>query len=248
MAGLSGANIFTSDSYDSSQSISTDPFERANTSLMPGAPSKGVASDPVGAAVNNTSLGSSQIPKEKVPDNSMSAEDVAQAKGAIKGVIATTKFMIDLNNASSAYRATSAEVRNNLMLSQLNEQDTIARGHQAMLERQNEGTNNSKQVMQHLSAQGIDVNSPGAQNIIKSYQAMGVYNAMREEANMYREAFKFDVEQSQYDYAQDMAKINYNAQKLNAGMNFAFGAIDAAATYKMGSGTTTTTGQAETFA
>lgn len=207
---LSNPSIFTRDTYSSSPTNEGDALSRAveRTDLSPGDLSS--ASSSGGSSTSGISN--------------------AQAKGAIKGAIVATKFMMDLNNARSAYQATNAALTNNLMLSRLNEADTIQRGRQSVLERRVEGEIASDQALMHLAAQGVDVNSPGAQNIIKSYEAMGIYNAMREEANMFREAFKFDIEQAELEYASDMAKINYDQAKFNATMDFAFGTLDAVAT------------------
>jgi hypothetical protein len=217
---LSQASIFSSDSYVPAGGYETpDPLTTSvgRTQLSPPV-------DTIQSA--NTSTATTVDQK---PGAGMSNTDKASiAKGAVKSAVVAVKFGIDLNNARSAYRSTTAEIQNNLMLSRINEDDTYFRGRQAMLERTNQGNLASKQAMSHLAAQGLDVNSPGAQNVIRSYQAIGIYNAAREEQNMYREAFKFDVEQAQLGYAQDMAEINLETAQFNAGLEFVMGQAEAA--------------------
>lgn len=222
MALSNASSIFANDSYSPQEYVAADPLTNSvgRTSLV----DPGKLAQP-----SNTPTASTVEPTTKGASNT-SGISGNEAKGAVKGAIAAIKFGIDLNNARTAYRATTAQIRNNITLSQINEADTISRGRQAMLERRVEGEENSSAALMHLAAQGLDVNSPGAQNLIKSYEAMGIYNAMREESNMYREAFKFDVEQAQYEFAQDMADINYDTQRFNATLDFATGMLDAGAT------------------
>lgn len=217
MALSSSSSIFTADTYTPAM-VETDPLTSAvgRTQLVDPGKLTQPANTPTASDIQ-TKAGSSEF----------QLTSQGKAIGAAKSAIVATKFVVELNNARSAYRATTAEIRNNLMLSKLNEQDTIALGHQAALERRSEGSNNADQAMMHLAAQGLDVNSPGAQNVIKSYEAMGIYNAMREESNMYREAFKFDVEQSQLEYAQDIADINLRSAEFNSYVNLGIGLADA---------------------
>lgn len=224
MAISSTDSIFTSDTYTPSSYQSQDPLSSAvgKTQLSP--PSSLIQSSNQPTANTVDSKASSAAPQ------AVSTGSAAGAKGAVKSLIVAAKFMIDLNNAQSAYRATTAEIRNNMMLSRLNEDDAMSQGRQKILDRKVEGQNASNAAAAHLAAQGLDVSSHGAQNVIKAYEAIGIQNAAREEQNMYREAFKFDVEQAQLEYAKDMAAVNLKTQQLNSTLDFIFGQMDAAST------------------
>jgi len=218
---LSG--IFLNDGYGGSDTV--DPLTRAGNRTRMVSPQALTLNPqtPAQAGTSTPTLGAT-------PESS----DGRKLQGAAQGGIAVAKFMLDLQNAKSAYSTITGEIANNKLLSNLNESDTYVRGREAELSREVEGELASGQGGLALAAQGIDLSSGGAQNVLNSYKAMGIYNATREKLNTYREAFKYDIEQAQLDYADDMALVNFKKDQLNAALNFAGSAASSAAMFAGG--------------
>lgn len=178
--------------------------------------------DPLAEAVDRTSL----APKQTLEDTPSDNPSLDTVKAARAGVMAA-QFITDIMNAQSAYNQTTSAVQRNLLLSKVNEEDTYFRGRQKALEEVTRGNLNADQVSASLAAQGIDLNSTGAQNTIAGYKSMGAYNAMRQEMNMFREAFKYDVEQIQLELQSDIAYRNRNQAMLGSLTNLAASAAMA---------------------
>lgn len=190
-------------------------------------PAQSKPSDPLADAVDKATLlptSSDAVDKASLlstsPDGVLGEEGtkLSALSKARLGVLGA-QFITDLMNADSAYRTTSTAVQQNLMLSKLNQEDAMYRGRQKAMDQRSQGNLNADEAMMNLAAQGIDISGAGAENIIEGYRSMGAYAAMREEMNMYREAFKYGIEQIQLEMQGEMAGINRDIQVMNSLMN-----------------------------
>lgn len=214
MAELDFLNSIFDDNYEKA----TSKVRLGSTTELTGSsnftPAQAKNLDPLAEAVNKTSLAPSAT------EATLEAETpkMAALTKARLGVVGA-QFLTDIMNAQSAYQTTTTAVQQNLMLSKLNEEDTYYRGRQKAMDQRSQGNLNADEALSNLAAQGIDISGAGAQNIVEGYRSMGAYAAMREEMNMYREAFKYDMEQVQLEMQGEIAGYNRNTQMLGSLLN-----------------------------
>ena len=193
----------------------TDP---SRFSLAPGAPTQAQTS-PITIVPSDTT---------QTTDTTKSVSRSTVTKTAL-GAVAVLKGVAEINNAKSAYRALKGQAQLNIMMAQNQAADAVYRGKQLALDRQAEGVQAGQQSLLAAAAQGQDVAGAGAQKIQQSFEAMGVYNAMREEINSIREAMGFELEEVGLEFQIAQGEIARDSAIANAYLNTGVGLLGAAA-------------------
>jgi hypothetical protein len=121
--------------------------------------------------------------------------------------LAGAKMLLEIGNAQNAYVTATGQAELNIMMARNQASDALSRGHQAALERQSEGYNMGQQALLSAAARGQEVGGAGVEKIQGSYEAMGVFNGMKEEINSMKEALNYKLEEVGYDYQKANAKI-----------------------------------------
>lgn len=135
--------------------------------------------------------------------------------------LAVASFLVDTSNAINAYAATEGQARLNIQMARNQANDALFRGRQAQADRQFEGYQAGQESLLAMAAQGQDVNGPGVQRIQGSLESMGIYNGMREEMNAIREALGFELEEINYDYQVDNARVARDNAIIGSALNTA---------------------------
>lgn len=105
------------------------------------------------------------------------------------------QFFVEVMNANSAYNTAKGQAALNITQARIQGADAIYRGHQAAMDRQSEGKDAGQSALLAMAAQGQDVNGDQVQKIKGSYEAIGIYNGMKEEVNSVREALGYELEE-----------------------------------------------------
>lgn len=135
-------------------------------------------------------------------------EDQGAQYNRAQQMLAAGGFLIDVMNANNAYQNAVGEARINIMLARNSANDAISRGRQAALDRQLEGYQAGQDATLAMAAQGQDVTGAGVSKVQGSYEAMGYFNAAREEINSFREALGYELEIVSYEYQSEVAGYN----------------------------------------
>jgi hypothetical protein len=135
--------------------------------------------------------------------------------------LAGAEFIINVLNAQSAYNTAKGQAGLNITMARNQAADALYRGHQAAMDAQSEGNNAGQSALLNMAAQGQDVNGSAVTKVQGSYEAMGVYNGMREEINSMREALGFELEEVAIDYQLKTAKAARNASMISSGLTLA---------------------------
>lgn len=147
---------------------------------------------------------------------SQNAEDAAKRRLAF----GAANFVIDVMNANSEYDAVSFQANLNIFQADQSVAAAMSQGASRKVQRESEGIQAGKSSLADLAAQGIDVNSSGAERIQASQEAVGIYNGMMEEINASREALGFEQEIVQLEFSQKQAKRKRDQSFLTAGLKF----------------------------
>jgi len=158
--------------------------------------------------------------EEQMRENSQQATN-ARMSAAGAGLF------LDIMNANSKYEAVKGEAGLNIYLAQQSANDAIARGKTRANMRVSEGMQQGEQALVYLAAQGLDVNSVGADRIAASQEAMGLYNGMMEEINSHREAMGYELEEVQLNYMVRQAEVERDTAVLGGIINFGANALVA---------------------
>lgn len=126
------------------------------------------------------------------------------------------KFFAEVLNAQNAYFATTGQAQLNIIQSRNQAADALYRGRQAQMEAQSEGRQAGESALLAMAVQGQDVSGASVGKIQSSYEAMGVFNGMREEINSIREALGYQLEEVSYNYQIQNAEIARNSAILGA--------------------------------
>lgn len=127
---------------------------------------------------------------------------------------------LEIFNAVSKYNSIAGSARFNLMQIENQVADAYSRGQGRALGAQLEGESAGEQSLLALAAQGQDVRGAGAQRVQSSYEALGQYNAMVEEINMYREIYGLELEAVNQNFAVDQAAIQRDMSILGSVAQF----------------------------
>jgi hypothetical protein len=149
-------------------------------------------------------------------------EDVIKQEGItnrqLEAMQASARFFADVLNANSAYNATTGEARLNIMQARNQAADALYRGRQAQMDAQSEGRQAGESALLAMAVQGQDVSGAAVQKIQSSYEAMGIFNGMREEINAIREALGYQLEEVAYDYQIRNARIARDSAIIGSGL------------------------------
>lgn len=138
---------------------------------------------------------------------------------------AGAQFFADVLNANAAYAAASGQAQLNIMQARNQAADALYRGRQAQMEAQSEGRRAGESALLAMAVQGQDVSGSAVQKIQGSYEAMGVFNGMREEINAVREALGYKLEEVAYDYQIRNAGIARQSAIIGSAINFSASGI-----------------------
>lgn len=141
-----------------------------------------------------------------------------------QAILAGAKFIFDVMAANTAYGAAKGQAAMNIMQAKNQAADAINRGRQAQLSAQSEGYQAGQNALLAMAAQGQDVQGAAVQKIQGSYEAMGVFNGMREEINSMREALGYELEEINYNYQVDQAKVARDTAVIGSAINAVAGA------------------------
>jgi hypothetical protein len=142
---------------------------------------------------------------------------------------AGARFGIDMLNTFNQYRNVSGVAQFNIMQARNQAADAIYRGRQAGFQRQSEGIRAGEQSLLAMAAQGQSVSGESVQKIQRSYEAVGIENAMREEINGIREALGFQLEEIGQEYQLEMAAGQKDASVLSSVLQLSASAYGAGA-------------------
>lgn len=135
-------------------------------------------------------------------------------------MLAGAQLFSDVFNANAAYAAASGQAQLNIMQARNQAADALYRGRQAQMEAQSEGRRAGESALLAMAVQGQDVSGSAVQKIQGSYEAMGVFNGMREEINAVREALGYKLEEVAYDYQTRNAGIARQSAIIGSAINF----------------------------
>jgi hypothetical protein len=138
---------------------------------------------------------------------------------------AGAQLFADVFNANSAYNAVAGEARLNIIQTRNQAADALYRGRQARMEAESEGRQAGESALLAMAAQGQDVQGSAVQKIQGSYEAMGVFNGMREEINAVREALGYELQEIAYGYQVRNAAIARESAIIGSAINFAASGI-----------------------
>jgi hypothetical protein len=141
--------------------------------------------------------------------------------------IAGARFFADVLNANSAYNALAGQAQLNIVQARNQAADALYRGRQAQMEAQSEGRQAGESAILAMAAQGQDVSGSAVQKIQGSYEAVGVFNGMREEINSIREALGYQLEETAYNYQVRNADIARQSAILGSALNLGASSIGA---------------------
>lgn len=190
-----------------------------NNSRAPGDLSKPIAETPMQMEMAKTAEATSAIAGTTKEQLNFDKKQAAEYKGAMRA-LAGTELLVDVLNASSAYATAEGQAGLNITMARNQASDARFRGHQAALDAQSEGYNAGQSALLAMAAQGQDVNGAAVGKIQGSYEAMGIYNGMREETNSMREALGFELEESNYKYQLNSARIARDTSYISSGLTF----------------------------
>lgn len=148
------------------------------------------------------------------------ANRAAKSSNAQK-YLAAAGFILDVQNANSAYASVAGQAQMNSIMARNQASDAIYRGRQAQMGAQSEGYQAGQDATLAMAAQGQDVNGSSVGKIRGSYEAIGIYNGMQEEINSMREALGYTFEEINYDYQVAQAADNRDKQILGSAMSTA---------------------------
>jgi hypothetical protein len=156
------------------------------------------------------------------PVKQETVQDVIRQEGLtnrqFEAMQAGARFMADVLNANSAYNATTGEARLNIMQARNQAADALYRGRQAQMDAQSEGRQAGESALLAMAVQGQDVSGAAVQKIQASYEAMGIFNGMREEINAIREALGYQLEEVAYNYQMRNAAIARDSAIIGSGL------------------------------
>jgi len=141
--------------------------------------------------------------------------------------LAGAKFFADVLNANSAYNALEGQAQLNIVQARNQAADALYRGRQAQMEAQSEGRQAGESAILAMAAQGQDVSGSAVQKIQGSYEAVGIFNGMREEINSIREALGYQLEETAYNYQVRNADIARQSAILGSALNLGASSIGA---------------------
>jgi hypothetical protein len=166
------------------------------------------------------------IIQEPLPET---VQDVIKSEGLkdrqLNAIMAGARFFADVLNANSAYNAASGQAQLNILQARNQAADALYRGRQARIEAESEGRQAGESALLAMAIQGQDVSGSAVQKIQGSYEAMGVFNGMREEINAVREALGYELQEVAYDYQIRNAEIARNSAIIGSGLNFAASSV-----------------------
>ena len=155
--------------------------------------------------------------------------DVIQQEGLknrqLNAIAAGAQFFADVLNANSAYNAASGEAQLNIIQARNQGADALYRGRQARTEAESEGRLAGESALLAMAIQGQDVSGSSVQKIQGSYEAMGVFNGMREEINAVREALGYELQEVAYNYQIRNAAIARDSAIIGSAINFGASSI-----------------------
>jgi len=159
-----------------------------------------------------------QIVKPKTTAETIEAQ--ANKTRNLNLALAGVGFATDILNANSAYQTVKGQAQLNIIQSRNQAADSLFRGRQAQSDAQSGGYNAGQDALLAMAAQGQAVDGAGVQRIQGSFEAMGIMNGMREEVNSLREALGFELEQINYEYQVEQARVARNNAVIGSGLKF----------------------------
>lgn len=160
-----------------------------------------------------------------IKDQTKKSEDQDLSARQLEAFQSGAKFFADVLNAQSAYFATTGQAQLNIIQSRNQAADALYRGRQAQMEAQSEGRQAGESALLAMAVQGQDVSGASVGKIQSSYEAMGVFNGMREEINSIREALGFQLEEVAYNYQIRNAEIARNSAILGSAIQAGAGLV-----------------------
>lgn len=166
-----------------------------------------------------------EVPKAQdlPPTKKETLEDVIKQEGITNRQLAFlqsgAQFFADVFNANSAYAAASGEAQLNIIQARNQAADALYRGRQARTEAESEGRAAGESALLAMAVQGQDVGGAAVQKIQGSYEAMGIFNGMREEINAIREALGYELQEVAYDYQTRNAAIARDSAIIGSGLS-----------------------------
>lgn len=134
-------------------------------------------------------------------------------------ISAGAEFFADVFNANSAYNAASGEAQLNIIQARNQGADALYRGRQARVEAESEGRQTGEDALLAMALQGQDVSGSAVQKIQGSYEAVGVFNGMREEINAVREALGYELQEVAYNYRVRNVEIARTSAIIGSAIN-----------------------------
>lgn len=163
--------------------------------------------------------------KTTIKDRPTPIEKEGLKNRQLAAIQAGAQFFADIFNANSAYAASSGEARLNILQARNQAADALYRGRQAQLEAESEGRQAGESSLLAMAIQGQDVGGAAVQKIQGSYEAMGVFNGMREEINAVREALGYQLQEVAYNYQIRNADIARRSAIIGSAINFGASSI-----------------------
>ena len=163
---------------------------------------------------------SEQQSADSLKDISDQQRDKTKNERNSRLAFAGAKLFLDVMNAKSQYDAVDGQSKLNIYQANISASDAISRGAGRALERKQEGKREGQSALVALAAQGIDVDSSGAQRVVASQEAVGIYNGMLEEINASREALGFELQKVQFGFQRDQAKIQRDTAIIGSSLEF----------------------------
>jgi hypothetical protein len=160
-----------------------------------------------------------------IKEQTKQSEDQDLSARQLEAFQSGAKFFADVLNAQSAYFATTGQAQLNIIQSRNQAADALYRGRQAQMEAQSEGRQAGESALLAMAVQGQDVSGASVGKIQSSYEAMGVFNGMREEINSIREALGFQLEEVAYNYQVRNAEIARNSAILGSAIQAGAGLV-----------------------
>lgn len=136
-----------------------------------------------------------------------------------KLALAGAKFGMDILNANLQYRQIAGQAAFNIQMAKNQAADSLFRGRQAASQAQSQGRAAGDQAILAMAAQGQDVSGAGVGRVVGSYEAVAEQNAMQLEINGIKEALGFQLEEVNYNFQVQNAKINRDATILSSALN-----------------------------
>lgn len=190
-----------------------NPNVGANTSLLPG------TIDPMSASPSFSGPAPASPEVQAIDRQTQTIVDEGQGYRRSQLALAGAQFGLDVMNANSSYRQLSGQAQLNIMMARNQAADAVYRGRQAAFAAESEGFQAGEQALLNAAAQGQDISGAGVQRVQSSYEAIGYYNAAQEEINGMREALGFELEEINYDYQLESARIARDYAVIGSALN-----------------------------